>query len=441
MAKRSSKDKVVSKKFVARKEREEKQSALIRNIALGIVIVVILLIGYGVLDQTVLQKQRAVASVNGEKISVAQFQGRVRLERENLINQYLQYGQMGEIYQMDLTSQMQPIEARLAQPLTIGSDTITTMTNELIYKQEAANYGIEVTEAEVEKEIQAFLDYYPDGTPSPAPTSTPDTFATATLSPEQLALVTLTPTPTEAPTSTPAADGEDAEEESADAPPGVDPDAVPPTAAPLPTGTPYTQEGYAKNYAETLPLYEEFGVSEADFRFLFESRLYYTKLYDEITKDTPREDEYVWARHILVDDAALAAIVRERLLEGEDFGTVAQEASIDPSAATNNGDLGWFNKGMMVEPFSDAAFDLEIGEISDVVETSFGFHIIQLLGRESRPLDEASYQQARDEIFQKWLADTRENYNIEIFDDVWQSVAPTDPDLQQTLAELYGAQQ
>jgi len=440
MSKSKQKEKVVSRKFVARREREKKQTALIRNISLGIVAVVILLLGFGYLDQTVLQKQRPVATVNGEKISIAQFQGRVRLERENLINQYLQYKQMAEIYQMDLTSQTQPIEERLSQPLTIGSDAITTMTNELIYKQEAANYGIEVTEADVEKEIQAFLNYFPDGTPTAMPTSTPVSFETATLSPEQLALVTITPTATEAPTSTPAAIATPTE--AVEETPTEEGDTSP-TAVPVPTltATPYTLEGYQQAYTETLPLYEKFGVNEADFRFLFESRLYYTKLYDEITKDTPREDEYIWARHILLDDASAAAIVRERLLAGEDFGTVAQEASIDPSVATNKGDLGWFTKDMMVKPFSDAAFALKIGEISDVVKTDFGYHVIQLLGRETRPLDETAYQRARDKVFQEWLAATREDYDIEVFDDVWQSEVPTDPDLQQTLAELHGAHQ
>lgn len=433
---------MVSKKFVARKEREEKQSALIRNIALGIVVVVVLLLGYGYLDQTMLQKQRAVATVNGEKIRIAQFQARVRLERENLINQYLQYGQMAQAYGMDFTTQLQQIESRLNQPLTIGGDTITTMTNELLYRQEAANYGITVTEEEIEKEIQAFLNYFPDGTPTAMPSATPVTFETATLSPEQLALVTLTPTATEAPTSTPAATAtppDVAEEEETP----EEEEETPPTAVPVPTltATPYTLDGYQQAYAETLPLYEEFGLTEEDFRFLFESRLYYVKLYEEVTKDTPREDEYIWARHILVEDAALAAIVRERLLAGEDFGVVAQETSIDPSVSANNGDLGWFNKGMMVEPFSNAAFDLEVGEISEVVETDFGFHVIQLLGRENRPFDEASYQQARDLAFQEWVTQTREDYDIEVFDAVWQSEVPADPDLQKTLEDIFGAQQ
>jgi len=63
-----------------------------------------------------------------------------------------------------------------------------------------------------------------------------------------------------------------------------------------------------------------------------------------------------------------------------------------------------------------------------------------LLGRENRPLDENSYQRSRDLAFQEWLAQLREKSNIEIFD-IWQENVPTEPDLEQTLAELYGGQQ
>ncbi len=383
-------------KFVARKEREEKQAALIRNISIGIVVVVLLLIGYGYLDQTVIQKQKAVATVNEEKITISEFQARVRLERDNLIRTYLDYAQYAQIG-MDVEGQLQQIEANLGQPLQIGQNVLDTMINERIYKAEAEKLGITVSEVEVEEELQSALKYFPDGTPTSAPSATPVVFETSTLSPEQLKLVTVTPTATEAPTSTPAPATATPVEEEAEPTEEAIPTVVPP---PTLTATPYTLEGYQQAYKDTLPIYEEFGFTEESFRFLFESQLYYAKLYDEITADTPHEGEYIWARHILLEDATAAAIVRERLLAGEDFGTVAAEASTDPSAAYNAGDLGWFTKGMMVEPFSDAAFALELGEISEVVQTDFGFHVIQLLGRENRPLDEDAYQRSRDIAFQ-----------------------------------------
>ena len=438
MSNRRFKNKNVSKKHVARKEREEKQAALIRNIAIGIVVVVILLIGYGYLDQTVIQNQREVAIVNDEKITISQFQARVRLDRENLINQYIQYAQLAQQFGMDVAAQVQPIEARLNQPLLLGQNVLDTMINELLYRPEATNQGITVSDEEIEKELQAFLNYFPDGTPTPAPTATQFVVANSTFSPEQLKLVTLTPTPTKAPTSTPGADP--TATPAAEVEPTEEAAAPTPVLVPTLTATPYTFDGYQQTYQDTLPIYTDMGLTEEDFRFLFESRLYYVKLYDKVTGDISHEGEYIWARHILLEESSLATIVRERLLAGEDFSVVAAEASIDPSAATNNGDLGWFTTGMMVEPFGATAFALEIGEISEVVQTDFGYHVIQLLGRENRPLDQNTYQRSRDLAFQEWLAQLREESDIEIFD-IWQENVPTEPDLEQTLAGIYSEQQ
>ncbi len=427
-------------KFVARREREEKQAALIRNIAIGIVAAVVLLIGYGYLDQAVIQKQKAIATVNDEKISISQFQARVRLDRRSLINQYIQYAQMGQQFGMDVAAQLEPMQARLDNPMQVGQDVLDTMINEIIYKAEAEKRGITVSVEDINKDVQAFMGYFPDGTPTPeAPIEQPAIVEYPTLTREQVELVTLTPEPTEAPTSTPAPTATPAEEE-AEAEPTNQPA---PTVPPLPTltATPYTADGYATTYEETLALYTEVGLTEEDFLFLFESQLYYEALYEIITADVPETGEEVWARHILLPDAALAAVVIERIEAGEDFGALAMELSTDPSAASNQGDLGWFGRNMMVPEFDEAVFALEeIGDISEPVQTQFGFHVIQLLGKETRPLAADAYQRAQDLAFQEWIFATREEYDIEI-DDIWQTSVPADPDLQQTLEELFGAQQ
>jgi len=78
--------------------------------------------------------------------------------------------------------------------------------------------------------------------------------------------------------------------------------------------------------------------------------------------------------------------IRDKLNEGEDFAELAQEFSDDPSA-TNGGNLGFFGKGMMVKPFEDAAFALMPGEISEVIETQFGYHIIKVLEKKGNEVN------------------------------------------------------
>ena len=71
--------------------------------------------------------------------------------------------------------------------------------------------------------------------------------------------------------------------------------------------------------------------------------------------------------------------VKARIVAGEDFGKLAKEISEDVGSAERNGDLGWAKRGMMVAPFEGAALKLKPNEMSDIVESDFGFHLIQLI--------------------------------------------------------------
>lgn len=85
--------------------------------------------------------------------------------------------------------------------------------------------------------------------------------------------------------------------------------------------------------------------------------------------------EEIKASHILVDTEEEAISLKEEILSGKAFEDVAAENSLCPSAA-DGGDLGYFGRGQMVSEFENAAFDLNVGEISDPVRTNFGWHLI-----------------------------------------------------------------
>jgi peptidyl-prolyl cis-trans isomerase C len=143
------------------------------------------------------------------------------------------------------------------------------------------------------------------------------------------------------------------------------------------------------------------------------------KAYDEAAKAEPPQEE-IHARHILVptEDEAKAALAR--IKGGEDFAKVATELSKDPSA--DGGDLGWFTKDRMVPEFSEAAFKLKKGEVSEPVKTQFGWHIIKIedVRTKSFPPFEQVKDQAARYVSQKAeseaIAQLHSAAKIELFD-------------------------
>lgn len=447
-----------TKKHVARLERERQQTRLILYLFGGLLTAVVLLLVYGYVEVNYLQLNKPVASVNGVEISAGDFEARVRIQRTQLLDNHQQYVQFQQF--MDVTQQLQEIEYYLTTPGVIGQGVLNQMINEEIVRQEAVKLGISVSPEELEEAIQGDFGYYPDGTLTP--TLTPTSFASLEPPAEAFDVVTRTPAVTAtlvdgtlAPelTSTPSVDGTNETTGTLEATATLEPTAtatatatlVPtstptsgPTSTATATSTPYTLDGFNDQYDTTVAKFNKLGMSDEGYRKFVEIRLLQEKIKDAVVEEVTDTMPQVWARHILVGDQALAVSIIDRLKAGEDFAELAIEYSTDTGSGVNGGDLGWFSSGDMVPEFEAAAFTLEkSGDFTLIpVQSEFGFHIIQLIAKQDRPLAAEEVTAARDAKYNEWLAAARETYTVVINEEFWRLREPKDPNFITQATEI-----
>ena len=378
MAKKRKKARELTKKEIRLGKKARRQR---RMVLIGVTVVAIVVIGllvFGLYQEYILKPAEPVAMVGDVPIRTDEYQKMVRYYRSNLKNQLAMlqeelsrldendpsYEFMSQYYQQNI----EQLQAEISDVHALGQRVLDDMIEEELIRQEAARRGIVVTPEEVQLEIETQFGY--DRNP-PTPTPTPIT-------------TTLTITPT-------------------------------PTIAPM------TEARFKELYNVTLErLRERAGFSEADFRRLFEAMLLRKKVEEAIGQEVPTIADQVHARQIQVEteeqaqaimtlldentdeaeamDALLVLLAEEgeeikteeeirtekdpqkllaRLRESEDpFAFLAQNFSQDKSNRDNGGDLGWFSKGRMVPEFEEVAFSTPAGEVSDPVETQFGWHVI-----------------------------------------------------------------
>ncbi|MBW3591526.1 MAG: peptidylprolyl isomerase [Actinobacteria bacterium] len=220
------------------------------------------------------------------------------------------------------------------------------------------------------------------------------------------------------------------------------------------------------------------GLTVEDLRTFIRREVIFSQVQQEVTKDAaPTEEEVaefyelnrsqfeaqVRVAHIVVcenfdaearrcspgpGDEELAQDIANRAREGEDFGALAREHSVDTVSAVNNGELGYLSRGDLVGPLEEAAFNLlEPGDVSQPVLTDFGYHVVKLL-EVGQPL-EAARERIADNLqveqetkaFEDWLNDALKDARINVnprlgrFDKISRSVVPADTEEQQAAAE------
>jgi parvulin-like peptidyl-prolyl isomerase len=353
----------MTKKQRSRKEREDRVRFWLFLCGTLVIVLIVGVLGYGAYQEYIVKPASPVATVNDTIIRIDDYQRRVLFRRFDLGNllarldaQLRQFDQTNEsqAFLVDyLQQQRQQVQENLLNAPTLALDE---MIEEELVAQEAGARGLTVTEDELQLEIERQFGY--DRNP-PVPTPTP---ITAT---------------------------------------------VPVTVTPVPTTPPMTEDQFNERYGQYVDLVtEDTGFGESDFRQLVQANLLRQKLQDSLAEEVETSGEQVHARHILLgpDDEELAKELVERLRAGEDFEELAREYSTDDTNREEGGHLGWFARGRMVAPFEEAAFALQPGEISDVVETTFGYHIIQVTERDdNRPFDEATVSQKQSTVLREWL--------------------------------------
>ncbi len=159
---------------------------------------------------------------------------------------------------------------------------------------------------------------------------------------------------------------------------------------------------------------ESNGMTAERFREELRRQMLSASVQERVLGDTPQAVEQVHARHILLSSEAEAMEVLVKLHTGEGFGDLAKRYSQDKASSDDGGDLGYFPRGVMPIEIEAVAFALSPGQLSGIVQTDFGFHILEVLEKDpAREIPEEMLVTWRENVFLQWLRTQRSTATIE----------------------------
>lgn len=402
--------KEMTRKHLARAEREARQQRWLL-IGLAVVLVsVIGLVGYGYLDEHVLKQQQPVATVNGKHITTAEFQKRVRFEQYGLRAQLAQLQDQRTVFASDpslsfileqLDQQISSLQMQLASPTVLGKRVLDTLIEEELVRQEAARRQITVAPEQVQTEIEHSFNFYRvPPTPTPIPTVTPTPLVSPT--PEPTPTVSLTPTNTPAPTETPE-----------------------------PTPTPVTEQAYQAALSNYLSQIASTGMTSEDLNKLVEANLLRRLLQDEMGKQVPTSAEQIKFRYIEFEVPEQAQEAAAQLQSGASFDDLYERVEAGQVVSATASAESWMLLSDVsqryTQPIADLVLSLGISQTSRVVTDTLypGALILQVTGRGVQPLSSYQLQTQQQKAYQDWLDSQRKEPNVNLYDNRYMGLVPT----------------
>lgn len=407
------------KRRVPRREIQARRQRMVRwGVAAAGLLTLVILAG-GLIYEYVVKPNQTLATVGAATISRQDYWKSRAIDLYEQAQQFQDFAQfVGPDQQGQYLALAQQSLAQL--PSVWGSTDVDPtslgqMVDDQLYLQGMDDLGLEMTEEEIR--TFALNRFAPPGAPLIAPSPT------ATLTAERAAMATSTAaslfaTPLTSPVAaTPVAATPVTAMPIASTPGMATPAPGTPAATPLESVPPATPDpaqarataeaGLAQFADEVFPLAR---LSQEDYeRLVAAPALARQKVGAALAATVGQSAPQVRAAHMLLTTREEAEAARVRVTEGgEDFATVARELSTDEGTAANGGELGWFTREEMVAPFAEAAFALEPDEISEPVETEFGWHVIQVTERDpERPLTDLQINRLQQAAEERWLEEQR----------------------------------
>lgn len=421
-----------SRKEVLRERRHQRQTRELRLAVAGVVGLLVLVLLAAIIIEYVVRPRQPVATVNETQISMQQWQDRVRYQRAQFIIGMEE--QLAAFQDLSLVQQFSQQQiSLLQQPVVLGELVLEQMIDEELVSQAAASRGITVSDEEIDERIGEQFNYF--GGALPTPTST----ATATIEPTP----SLTPIPTEVitdvlPTNTPAPTPTQG-----------------PTSTPRPSPTAVSEEAFNEEYGSLLQRMRDMGVAEETFRQAVRAQILRDKLADHLaeTEGVAREAEMA-SVYVLSTESEEVAQQLLANVEEDDYLEVWNRVRSQPVSSADEEDEApqptaseslWRTQEQLEQQFgasvADAAFELSIGEPSKVLTQTAAlqsaegeatsqtlYHVIQVSGREERPLAEAVIENARQQLVTDLVDEQRQGGTAQIsIDPVWRTRVPNQP--------------